>query len=204
MTKIVKAKYKISRRIGESLWGSAKDPVHKKNYPPGQHSALAQKRSTVHGTQLQAKQKIKKYYNIVEKQFKSTYLRAHKQKGNTAENLIGLLERRLDAIVYRLNIAPTIFAAKQLVSHKHILVNGKVVNVSSYLVKLNDVIELKESSKQLPLCIESIQKMDRAVPTYLTFDQKEMKGTFVNVPVLADVPYPINMEPNLVVEFYSK
>lgn len=205
MTKIVKSKYKICRRLGESLWGSAKDPVHKKNYPPGQHGAsFGQKRKTVHGTQLQAKQKLKKYYNIVEKQFKNTYLKAMKQKGNSAENLVGLLERRLDAVVYRLNLVPTIFSARQLVGHKHVLVNGKVVNIPSYLVKPNDTIELKTTSKEMPLCIEASQKMERSIPSYLTFDPKAMKGSFVTVPSLADIPYATTMEPHFIVEFYSK
>jgi len=204
VTKVIASKYKISRRLGESLWGSGKDPVHKKKYPPGQHGLLGVKRKTVHGTQLQAKQKLKGYYNMQEKQFKSFYLKARKQKGNTTENLMSLLERRLDAVVYRLNLAPTIFSARQLVSHKHILVNGKSVNIPSYLVNPNDVVELKEKSRQIPLCLESVQKMERPVPTYLTFDAKAMKGSFITSPSLADIPYSVVMEPHLVIEFYSK
>jgi len=204
MTKIVKSKFKISRRLGASLWGDAKDAYHKKNYPPGQHGLTGQKKKTVHGVQLNAKQKLKGYYNLGEKQFENVYLKARKQRGNTNESLISFLERRLDTIIYRFNIAPTIFSARQLVGHKHILVNGKVVNIPSYLVKENDVIELKKSSQQVPLCLDSVQKMERAVPTYLNFDSKAMKGSLVSPPVFADVPYPTLMEPHLVVEFYSK
>ena len=204
VTKIVQSKYKISRRLGESLWGDAKDPVHKKNYPPGQHGVTGQRRKTSFGTQLQAKQKLKGYYNIGEKQFKNLFLKALQQKGDTTQNLVGLLERRLDAIVYRMNIAPTIFSARQLVNHGHVLVNGKKVDIPSFLVSQNDVIELKKSSKEIPLCIESVGKMERPVPPYITFDSKAMKGSFVNIPLLEDIPYPVVMEPHFVVEFYSK
>lgn len=204
MTKIIKSKYKICRRLGVSLWGDAKDPVHKKKYPPGQHGQLGQRRKTVHGTQLQAKQKLKGYYNINEKQFKNLYLKARKQKGNATENFVGLLERRLDMVVYRMNIAPSVFAARQFVNHKHIKVNGKIVNIPSYLVSPQDVIELKEKSQQIPVCIESMKKMERTVPTYLTFDENTKKGTFVTIPSLSDIPYATTMEPHLVVEFYSK
>ena len=175
MTKIVKSKYKISRRLGDSLWGSAKDPYNKRNYPPGQHGLTGQRKKTAHGVQLNAKQKLKGYYNLGEKQFKNLYLKAKKHVGNTNETLINLLERRLDTIVYRFNLAPTIFAARQLVSHKHILVNGKVLNIPSYLVKDNDVVELKSSSQQMPLCLEAVQKMEREIPTNLNFDSKGMK-----------------------------
>lgn len=206
MTKIVSSKYKISRRLGVSLWGNNKDPFHKKNYPPGQHGATlsGQRRKTVHGTQLQEKQKLKGYYNMTEKQFKKTYLAARKMKGNTSENLVGLLEKRLDAVVYRLNLAPTIFSARQLVNHKHVMVNGKKVNIPSYLVKEGDVITLTKKSKDMALCIEATQKMERSVPEYLTFDSKEMSGSFVRIPNLADIPYSTVMEPHLIVEFYSK
>jgi len=204
VTKIVKSKYKICRRLGASLWGSAKDPVQKRNYGPGQHGPSGQKRKTVHGVQLQAKQKLKGYYNMTEKQFKNLYLKASQQKGNVTENLIGLLERRLDAVVFRMNLAPTIFSARQLVSHKHILVNGKKLNIPSYSVKVSDVVELATKSQQMVLCVESVQKMDRPVPSYLNFDPKKMQGSLVNIPVLADVPYATIMEPHLVVEFYSK
>jgi len=204
VTKIIQSKYKISRRLGESLWGNAKDPVHKKNYPPGQHGATGQRRKTSFGNQLQAKQKLKGYYNINEKQFKNLFLKAMQKKGDTTQHLVGLLERRLDAVVYRMNLAPTIFSARQLVSHGHLLVNGKKVNIPSFLVNQNDVIELKKSSKEMPLCMEAVNKMERPVPPYLTFDPKAMKGSFVNIPLLEDIPYPVLMEPHFVVEFYSK
>lgn len=186
------------------MWGRAKDAFNKKNYVPGQHTMGSQGRKTVHGVQLQAKQKLKGYYNICEKQFKNIYLKARKRRGNTTSSLIGLLERRLDTVVYRLNLAPTIFAAKQLVSHKHILVNGKTVNIPSYLLKEKDVIELKQTSQQVPLCLDSVTKMERPIPSYLSFDPREMRGEFITVPDLVDVPYPNVMEPHLVVEFYSK
>jgi small subunit ribosomal protein S4 len=204
VTKIVKSKYKISRRLGVSLWGSAKDPYNKKNYPPGQHGLTGIKKKTAHGIQLNAKQKLKGYYNLGEKQFENLYLKARQHSGNTNETLINLLERRLDTIVYRFNLAPTIFAARQLVSHKHILVNGKTVNIPSYSVRDNDVVELKPSSQQIALCLDSVQKMERGIPTYLNFDPKTMKGTLVTSPTFADVPYPTLMEPHFVVEFYSK
>ena len=204
MTKIVSSKYKISRRLGVSLWGNAKDPQHKKNYPPGQHGLTGQRRKTVHGTQLQAKQKLKGYYNMTEKQFRKTYDKARNMKGNTSENLVGLLERRLDAIIYRMNLAPTIFSARQVVSHKHVLVNGKVVNIPSYIVKEGDEVELTKKAKEMVICMEATQKMERAVPEYLSFDQKDMKGSFVRTPNLEDIPYASVMEPHLIVEFYSK
>lgn len=205
MSKIINAKFKISRRLGVSLWGSAKDPFLTKNYPPGQHGANIQRRKTDHGVQLQAKQKLKGYYGyITEKQFFRTFQKAHKMRGNTSELLVGLLESRLDTVVYRLNLAPTIFAARQIVSHKHVLVNGKCVNIPSYRLKENDVISIKEKSKTLNIIIEANQKMERSVPSYLTVDEKEMKGSFLRMPNLADIPYACQMEPHLVVEFYSK
>lgn len=205
MSKIINAKFKISRRLGVSLWGSAKDPFLTKNYPPGQHGANIQRRKTDHGVQLQAKQKLKGYYGyITEKQFFRTFQKAHKMRGNTSELLVGLLESRLDTVVYRLNFAPTIFAARQIVSHKHVLVNGKCVNIPSYRLKENDVISIKEKSKTLNIIIEANQKMERSVPSYLTVDEKDMKGSFLRMPNLADIPYACQMEPHLVVEFYSK
>lgn len=204
MTKIVQSKYKISRRLGINMWGRAKDPFNKKNYAPGQHVMGSQGRKTVHGVQLNAKQKLKGYYNIGEKQFKNIYLKARSKRGNTNSTLIQLLERRLDTVVYRLNLAPTIFSARQLVSHKHILVNGKTINIPSYLLKEGDVIELKQTSIQMALCLDSVTKMERSIPTYLSFDPKSMRGEFVTAPELVDVPYPNVMEPHLVVEFYSK
>ncbi len=204
MTKIISSKYKISRRLGVSIWGSAKDPVHKKNYPPGQHGLTGQRRKTGYGSQLLAKQKLKGYYNIGEKQFKNLFLKARQEKGDTTQNLVGLLERRLDAIVYRMNLAPTVFAARQLITHGHVLVNGRKLNIPSALLKPQDVVELKTSSKEMIICIDSVSKMVRPVPAYISFDSKAMKGSFTAVPALSDIPYPSVMEPHLVVEFYSK
>lgn len=204
MTKIVKAKKKISRQLGVNLWGSAKSPFEKRNYKPGEHGPTARVRLSGYGLQLRAKQRLKKYYNVIEKTFLKNFKEAKRMKGDTAENFVGLLESRLDAVVYRANFAPTIFAARQFVTHKHILVNGKKVNIPSYRVKPNDVIEVKEKSRTVPVILETVQNMEREVPSYLTVDAKNMKATFVNTPAVADVPYPFETELNLIVEFYSR
>ncbi len=206
MSKRLTTKYKISRALGVNLWGRGKDSFNVRNYGPGQHG-LAGKKSVVsdYGKQLRAKQQLKKYYgNITEKQFRRIYTEALRRKGDTGENLVGLLESRLDAVVYRANFAPTVFAARQLVSHKHITVNGKKVNIASYAVKVGDVIEVKEKSRQIPLILEAVQVMEREAPSYLEHDQKAMSAKFLRLPKLEDVPYPVVMEPNLVVEFYSR
>jgi len=205
MTKIVRRKYRASRALGVNLWGRAKDPIEVRNYRPGQHGATGRRAVlSDFGKQLQAKQKLKRYYGaITEKQFHRTYKEAARLKGNTGENLVGLLERRLDTVVYRANFAPTVFSARQLVSHKHILVNGKKVNIASYLVSEGDVISVKEKSRQMPLILESTQKPERDVPTYLDVDVKALSATYLRAPKLEDVPYPIVMEPQLVVEYYS-
>jgi small subunit ribosomal protein S4 len=205
VTKIVKSKYKVSRRLGVNLWGRAKDPFNTRNFPPGQHGAVGFKKPSDYGTQLKAKQKLKAYYgNILEKQFRLIFKEATRLKGDTGNNLIGLLERRIDAVVYRLNLAPTIFAARQLVSHKHIKVNGKTLNIISARINEGDVIEVSAKSKEIPIIIEAVKKMEREVPDYLEFDPKAMQGKFIRTPALADVPYPVQMEPNLVIEFYSR
>ena len=208
MTKRIQSKYKVSRRLGVSLWGRAKDPFNTKNYAPGMHGAAAGGRKGAQsdfGKQLVAKQQLKGYYgNISEKQFRKIYQEAIRRRGDTSEHLIGLLEQRIDAVIYRMNIAPTVFAARQLVNHKHILVNGRKVNISSFRVKEGDVVEVTEKGKKIPVIIESTQKMERDVPGYLEFDPKALKGKFVRMPKLSEVPYPVNMEPNLVVEFYSR
>jgi small subunit ribosomal protein S4 len=205
MTKRLESKYKINRRLGANLWGRAKSPLNRgKENPPGQHGQRRKKPSDF-GTQLMAKQKLKGYYgNISEKQFRRLYDEAARRRGDTSENLIGLLERRLDAVVYRLKFVPTPFAARQFVNHGHIQVNGKRVNISSYQVKDGDVISVKPKSKDLALVIEAVQSGERDIPDYLEVDHKDMKGKFVRAPKLADVPYPVQMEPNLVVEFYSR
>ncbi len=202
--KRVSAKTKICRRLGVNLWGRRKDPLARKNYGPGQHGQKRRKLSG-YALQLAAKQKLKGYYGDVgERQFRRFYEMAERMRGDTAENLIGLLERRLDMVCYRLNFVPTIFAARQLVNHGHVRVNGKRVNIPSYLVKEGDVIELTERAKSIPMVIETQQNPEREVPDYLQLDPKNLRGTFLRVPKLADVPYPVQMEPNLVVEFYSR
>lgn len=204
MSKRHSAKYKIDRRLGVNLWGRPKSPINKREYGPGQHGQRRKKPSDF-GTQLRAKQKLKGYYgNISEKQFRKLYDEAARRKGDTSENLIGLLERRLDAVIYRMKFVPTVFAARQFISHGHVKVNGVRVNVASYMVRDNDVIEIRERSKQLAIVLESVELVERDVPDYLEVDHKELKGTFLRAPKLADVPYPVQMEPNLVVEFYSR
>lgn len=204
MSKRQSAKYKIDRRMGENLWGRPKSPVNRRDYGPGQHGQRRRQKLSDFGVQLQAKQKLKGYYgSITEKQFRRIYGEAVRVKGNTAENLIGLLERRLDAIVYRAKFVMTVFAARQFVNHGHVNVNGKRVNIASYRVKEGDVIEVRNKMKQHPLVLEASQTPERDVPDYVDVDHSKMTATFVRTPLLADVPYPAHMEPNLVVEFYS-
>jgi small subunit ribosomal protein S4 len=204
MTKRAESKYKINRRLGVNLWGRPKSPINRREYGPGQHGQRRKKPSD-YGTQLMAKQKLKGYYgNIGERQFRRLYAEAARRKGDTGENLIELLERRLDAVVYRMKLVMTPFAARQFVNHGHILVNGKRVNISSYMVRDGDVIELRNKAKQFALVLEAAQSTERDVPDYLEIDHQAMKGKFVRAPKLADVPYPVQMEPNLVVEFYSR
>ena len=204
MSKRISAKYKIDRRLGVNLWGRAKSPINRRDSRPGQHGARRRKVSD-YGLQLIGKQKLKGYYaNISEKQFRRYYKEAVRRVGDTGENLIGLLETRLDAVVYRMKFVPTMFAARQFVSHGHVLVNGKRVTISSYLVKEGDTIELRAKSREIPMVIEAAASGERDVPEYVTVDHKKMAGTFVRVPKLEDVPYPVQMEPNLVVEFYSR
>ena len=204
MSKRAGSKYKINRRLGVNLWGRSKSPLNRRDYGPGQHGQRRKKPSDF-GTQLMAKQKLKGYYgNIGERQFRRLYEEASRRRGDTGERLIELLERRLDAVVYRMKFVPTVFAARQFVNHGHVRVNGKRVNIGSYLVKDGDAIEVKDKSKLLALVLESVKSSERDVPDYLQVDHDKMKGTFVRAPKLADVPYPVSMEPNLVVEFYSR
>ena len=197
-------KYKINRRLNLNLWGRAKSPVNRREYGPGQHGQR-RKKPTDYGNQLTAKQKLKGYYgNIGERQFRRYYAEAVRRKGDTGDNLIELLERRLDAVVYRLKFVPTPFAARQFVSHGHIRVNGRRVTIPSYSLKDGDVIELKQKSKELTVVLEAVGSPERDVPDYLEVDHKAMKGTFVRGPKPTDVPYPVQMEPNMVVEFYSR
>ncbi len=205
MSKRSSVKYKISRRIGENLWGRAKDPINRRSYAPGQHGQTRRRKLSDFGTQLMAKQKLKGYYgNISEKQFRRIYSEATKIKGDTSENLVGLLERRLDAVVYRMCIVPTVFASRQFINHGHIKVNGKRVKIPSYRVKDGDVIELKEASRQIPTVLEAIQNPEREVPDYIQMDAANFKATYLRTPSFTDIPYPVQMEPNLVIEFYSR
>ncbi len=205
MGKRLNAKYKISRRLGVNLWGREKDPVNKREYGPGQHGPLRRRKTSDYGLQLKEKQKLKGYYgNISEKQFRRVYDEAVRRKGDTVENLVGLLEQRLDIIIFRMNFVPTVFSARQFVNHGHIKVNGKKVNIPSYRVQPGDEIEIKQASRELPLVIQAFSKPEREVPEYITVDTKNYKGTFVRVPKLMEIPYPVVMEPNLVIEYYSR
>ncbi len=205
MTKRTAAKHKIDRRMGENIWGRPKSPINKREYGPGQHGQRRKQKMSDFGLQLRAKQKLKGYYgDLTEKQFARIYAEASRVRGDTSENLIGLLERRLDAVVYRAKFVPTVFAARQFVNHGHVLVNGKPVNISSYRVKEGDVVEVRPKSKQLAIVLEAVQLAERDVPDYLEVDHSKMTATFVRSPGLADVPYPVHMEPNLVVEYYAK
>lgn len=197
-------KYKICRRLGENLWGRDKCPTNTNPTAPGQHGAR-RKKLTDYGIQLREKQKLKGYYgDVSESAFRRVFAEAVRRKGDTSENLIGLLESRLDAIVYRLNFVPTVFAARQFVNHKHVLVNGKVVNIPSYRCRPGDVIEVREKSRKVNMVIEAMDKMEREVPSYLSLEPSECKGTYNRLPVMDEVPYPVQMNPNLVVEFYSR
>ena len=206
MTKRLSAKYKIDRRLGCNLWGRPKSPFNKRNSRPGQHGTVGQRRKiSDYGTQLFAKQKLRFYYgDLTERQFRNIYKKASNTKGDTSQILIELLERRLDAIVYRMKFVPTIFSARQLVNHGHVKVNGKRVNIPSYTVKDGDEISLKDQSKQINLIQESIVSQEREIPEYLEVDVKEFKGRFLRAPLIYDVPYPVTMEPNLVIEYYSR
>jgi small subunit ribosomal protein S4 len=204
MTKRLKAKYKINRRLGVNLWGRPKSPINVRDYGPGVHGQRRRK-PTDYGTQLMAKQKLKGYYgNISEKQFHRYYEEAVRRRGDTSENLIGILERRLDAVVYRMKFVPTVFSARQFVNHGHIKVNGRRVNIPSFLVRDGDVIEVREKSREVPMVLESAQSPERDVPDYLSVDHDKMRGTFIRGPQFADVPYPVQMEPHLVIEYYSR
>ncbi|MCP5082277.1 MAG: 30S ribosomal protein S4 [Rhizobiales bacterium] len=205
MSKRISAKYKIDRRMGENIWGRPKSPVNKREYGPGEHGQRRRSKLSDFGIQLRAKQKLKGYYGCVtEKQFKRVYKEALRLKGDTSENLIGLLERRLDAIVYRAKFVPTVFAARQFVNHGHVRVNGQRVNIPSFRVKVGDVVEIREKSRELPMVLEAIQSAERDTPDYVEVDHKKMSASLTRIPVLGDVPYPVQMEPNLVVEFYSR
>ena len=205
MSKRTTAKYKIDRRMGENIWGRPKSPVNRREYGPGQHGQRRKQKISDFGLQLRAKQKLKGYYgDVTEKQFRRIFAEAERQRGDTGENLIGLLERRLDAVVYRAKFVPTVFAARQFVNHGHVEVNGKRVNIPSYRVKEGDVISVRDKSRQLALVLEAAGLAERDVPDYLEVDHSKMTASFVRTPGLSDVPYPVHMEPNLVIEYYAQ
>jgi small subunit ribosomal protein S4 len=205
MTKRVRAKHKIDRRLGENIWGRPKSPLNKRESRPGQHGERRGAKLSDYGQQLKAKQKLKGYYgSITERQFLRVYKEAARLKGSTSEHIIGLLERRLDAVVYRAKFVPTVFSARQFVSHGHVTVNGRRVTIPSYRCRVGDVIEVREKARQLPLVLEAIKSAERDVPDYVDADHNKFTAKLVRVPALSDVPYPVQMEPNLVVEFYSR
>ncbi len=205
MSKRISAKYKIDRRMGQNIWGRPKSPVNKREYGPGQHGQRRRGKVSDYGLQLNAKQKLKGYYgNITEKQFRSIYKEATRLKGDTSEALIGLLEQRLDTIVYRAKFVPTVFSARQFVNHGHIKVNGQRVTIPSYRCNEGDVIEVREKSREIGIVLEAVQSPERDVPDYLDVDHNKLRATLLRIPQLGDVPYPVQMEPNLVVEFYSR
>ena len=204
MSKRHSAKYKLDRRMGENIWGRPKSPVNSRSYGPGQHGQRRKSKVSDFGLQLRAKQKLKGYYgNLTEKQFSRIYEEADRRKGNTSENLIGLLESRLDAIVYRAKFVPTVFAARQFVNHGHVTVNGQKVNIASYRCKIGDVIEVRERSRNMALVLEAIQSGERDFADYVEVDAKGLSAKYIRVPELSEVPYPVKMEPNLVIEYYS-
>jgi len=205
MTKRLSSKHKIDRRLGLNLWGRPKSPFNRRPYGPGQHGQARKRKLSDFGVQLAAKQKLKKYYgDITEKQFLKIYQEASRKRGDTSQILIELLERRLDAVVFRLKFAPTVFAARQLVSHGHVMVNGKVVDRKSYQIKDGDEISVLQTSQNIPMIIQTLSSNERDVPEYLQFEISKCLGKFIRGPQLTDVPYPVQMEPNLVVEFYSR
>jgi small subunit ribosomal protein S4 len=205
MTKRHQAKYKIDRRMGQNIWGRPKSPINKREYGPGQHGQRRKGKLSDYGVQLRAKQKLKGYYaNMSERHFHGIYDEARRLKGDTGATMIALLERRLDTVIYRAKFVPTVFAARQFVSHGHITVNGKRVNVASYRVKVGDLVEVKEKSRQLALVLEATGLGERDVPDYIDVDHSKMSAKMARIPALGDVPYPVQMEPHLVVEFYSR
>lgn len=205
MTKRNEAKYKLDRRMGQNIWGRPKSPVNRREYGPGQHGQRRKGKLSDYGVQLRAKQKLRGYYgNISEKQFRGIYDEAIRMKGDSGAHMIGLLERRLDAVIYRAKFVPTIFAARQFINHGHVKVNGRRVNIPSYRVKVGDAIEVKESSKQLALVLEAVALAERDVPDYIEVNQGKMTAKLARIPTLSEVPYPVMMEPHLVVEFYSR
>ncbi|MBI4274978.1 MAG: 30S ribosomal protein S4 [Rhizobiales bacterium] len=205
MTKRSTAKYKLDRRMGQNIWGRPKSPVNRREYGPGQHGQRRKSKLSDYGVQLKAKQKLKGYYgDISEKQFRGIYQEAIRLKGDSGAHLIGLLERRLDAVIYRAKFVPTVFAARQFINHGHVKVNGRRVNIPSARLKVGDVVEVKEASRQLPLVLEAVALAERDVPDYIEADHNKMTAKLARVPLPNEVPYPVMMEPHLVVEYYSR
>ena len=205
MTKRLTSKHKVDRRLKVNLWGRPKSPFNSRNYPPGQHGKAKKGKLSDYGAQLEAKQKMKFYYgNINERQFRNVYRKAIQKKGNTTENLVGFLERRLDTVAYRAKFATTVFSARQLINHGHIKVNGKKVNIPSYLVKAEDTIEIKDKSKDIVTIVGALMSKEREVPDYIQMDEKNKKAKLIRIPKFSEVPYPVIMEPNLVIEYYSR
>ena len=205
MTKRLQSKHKVDRRLKVNLWGRPKSPFNSRNYPPGQHGKAKKGKLSDYGTQLEAKQKMKFYYgNMNERQFRNVYRKAIQKKGNTTENLVGFLERRLDTVAYRAKFATTVFSARQLINHGHIKVNGKKVNIPSYLVKAEDIIEIRDKSKNIVTIAGALTNKEREVPDYIQMDEKNKKATLTRIPKFSEVPYPVIMEPNLVIEYYSR
>ena len=205
MTKRLNSKHKVDRRLRVNLWGRPKSPFNTRAYPPGQHGQTKSAKPSDYGIQLNAKQKLKSYYgNMNERQFRNVYKKAIKKKGNTTENLVGILERRLDTVIYRAKFAPTVFSARQLINHGHFRVNKKKVNVSSYLVKEEDLIEVKDKSKALSIIDTSLSSKERDVPEYIQLDTKNKVTKLVRIPKFSEIPYPTIMEPKLVIEYYSR
>ena len=205
MTKRLASKHKVDRRLKVNLWGRPKSPFNSRNYPPGQHGKTRKGKISDYGSQLEAKQKLKFYYgNMNERQFRNVYRKAIKKKGNTTENLVGFLERRLDTVIYRAKFATTVFSARQLINHGHIKVNGKKVNIPSYSVSEKDTIELKDKSKELVVIAGALVSKEREVPDYIQMDEKNKTAKFLRVPKFSEIPYPTIMEPSLVIEYYSR
>ena len=205
MTKRIAQKHKIDRRLSVNLWGRPKSPFNLRKYRPGQHGQKHTGKLSDYGVQLNAKQKLKGYYgNLNERQFRNCYKEAIRQKGDSGENLIAILERRLDTVVYRSKFVPTVFAARQFINHGHVKVNGKRVNIASYLLKESDVVEVKDKSRELALVVESQKSQERDIPGYISVDEKKCSTTFVRVPQFAEVPYATQMDPKLVIEYYSR
>ena len=205
MTKRLASKHKVDRRLKANLWGRPKSPFNTRNYPPGQHGKTKRGKTSDYGKQLEAKQKMKFYYgNMNERQFRNIYRKAIQKKGNTSENLVSFLESRLDTVIYRAKFSTTVFSARQLINHGHIRVNGRKVNISSFLVKEGDSVEVKDKSKELTIIIGSLTSKEREVPDYIQMDEKNKKAKFIRVPKFSEVPYPTIMEPNLVIEYYSR